>query len=75
MTEPDAKTFGAWTVVGFCDARTCKCALYRCVCGVVREVGVDALQSGQSVGCGCRQTPKAESSERARRLPDWRPQR
>ena len=52
-----AETSGAWRIIGFVD-RTAKRALCACACGQVREVGVEALASGQSQGCGCRQTPR-----------------
>ena len=83
MSEPDvgAQRHGRLIVIGFTD-RTAKRALCRCDCGNVREVGVETLRAGEARSCGCAPLSEAEvndlrreRSERARRIPDWRPGR
>src|SRR5271165_5857971 len=46
--------FGAW-VVARIDP-TGRRAIVVCKCGETRQVSVDALLSGESMGCGCRLT-------------------
>ncbi len=75
MSEPAIpRQFGAWTVVGFAD-RMGRHALCRCTCGAIRTIARDALESGESQGCGCTKTPSRHAPKRAPKLPDWRPQR
>ena len=52
--------YGAFALVAV-DA-TRKRATCVCICGEVRAVAVDALESGQSGGCGCRMTPSSAPS-------------
>ena len=54
--------FGAWRVVQV-DA-TGKRALVVCRCGVNRQIAIETLASGESLGCGCTLTPwpKARST-------------
>lgn len=56
--------FGHWQVLG-ADA-TGKRIACRCVCGVVRIVGVAALRSGACTSCGC-QKPTSEQRKASRR--------
>jgi hypothetical protein len=48
------RLYGAW-VVAAVDAFGRRATVV-CKCGVARQVSVDALWSGESVGCGCRLT-------------------
>jgi hypothetical protein len=48
--------FGAWSVIR-ADA-TGRRILVACKCSTVREVSREALESGESVGCGCGSTPR-----------------
>jgi len=67
-------TFGAWTTIK-ADS-TGRRVTVVCACPTVRLVALDALEAGESVGCGCVATPKLQvAKERVRRLPDWRPKR
>jgi hypothetical protein len=50
------QTFGAWVVARVDPSG--KRALVVCACGTAREVGAAALLKGESVGCGCRATPR-----------------
>jgi hypothetical protein len=43
--------FGSWTLIQTDSLG--KRALCRCICGAVREVSIEALESGVSRGCGC----------------------
>jgi hypothetical protein len=52
--------YGAFALVSV-DA-TRKRATCVCICGVVQAVAVDALESGQLGGCGCRMTPRSAQS-------------
>jgi hypothetical protein len=53
--DPLLGRFGAWTAIKT-DA-TGRRILCVCRCGAAHEVGRDALERGESVGCGCRLTP------------------
>jgi len=80
-----AATFGLqryahWSLLNYLPGRR---ALARCRCGTVRQLSVDAIESGTAAeSCGCvapskqqRQAQLAEMVESARRnmLHDWRP--
>jgi hypothetical protein len=61
MTTPvppvtELRRSGRWRVLGVDSVG--KRAACRCDCGVIREIALDALESGASLGCGCRMTPK-----------------
>ncbi len=43
--------FGSWTLIQTDSLG--KRALCRCACGAVREVSIEALESGATRGCGC----------------------
>jgi hypothetical protein len=45
----DATVFGAWEILKV-EGRV---ALAKCRCGVVRQMALEALQSGASDNCGC----------------------
>jgi hypothetical protein len=69
---------GHWLVLGVNGHR----AGCRCRCGVIREVSVDALASGQSTSCGCAppsadqiaETRKAKADQERRQIMrNWRP--
>jgi hypothetical protein len=51
-----AARYGAWTVIGASDplGRRVVC---RCACGETRTIAREALEAGDSLGCGCRLTP------------------
>jgi hypothetical protein len=55
---PADENFGHWQVLG-ADA-TGKRVACRCVCGVVRIVGVVALRSGACTSCGCQKPTSAQ---------------
>jgi hypothetical protein len=75
----DAK-IGFWRVLTIAHKR----CLAQCVCGQVREIGIEALESGASESCGCRPPSWAknhtinEAFQERRRLKnftDWKPLR
>jgi hypothetical protein len=81
MSAPDdlaGRRFAAWTSLG-ADA-TCKRIVCRCRCGAVRQVAIEALQSGQSLSCGCsplslrQHRALRDEAEQRQRLAavDWR---
>jgi len=53
-TVIEGAQFGAWAVVRL--DRTLKRGVCACVCGTVRELSIEALTNGFTVGCGCRLT-------------------
>jgi hypothetical protein len=53
MMADIGKAYGAWTIVG----RQGRGAWCWCLCGTTR-VAVEALEASESVGCGCRLTPR-----------------
>jgi len=60
ITPAIGANFGSWTVHAL--DRTRKRVLCRCACGAVRELGVTALITGQSLACGlCTATPRPKS--------------
>jgi hypothetical protein len=67
-------TFGSWALLSIDSAR--KRAACRCVCGTVRVVSIEALESGTSTSCGCQQLSAALREEAAQRRQqrnyDWR---
>src|SRR5208283_597911 len=58
--------FGAWVVARIDTSG--RRALVVCKCGEMRQVAIEALTAGESVGCGCRLTrhrpgyPQADSA-------------
>ena len=63
---------GRWRVLRIAHRR----ALCRCRCGGTHEVSFAALQSGDSLSCGCSALSlKNNTRDRVVRLPDWRPGR
>jgi hypothetical protein len=70
-----ATLFGSWAVLSIDSTR--KRAACRCVCGTVRMVSIEALESGTSTSCGCQQLSAALREEKAlrrrQRNYDWRP--
>ena len=50
------QTFGGWTALGL-DLGG-KWVLCRCACSAVRQVALAALNSVESLGCGCSSTPR-----------------
>jgi hypothetical protein len=63
------RRYGAWiTIRADATGRRILCA---CACGTVREVGLEALQSGQSQGCGCSRTFTAPKPPAANRAPGF----
>jgi hypothetical protein len=59
--EP-GQTFGAWTAIGADPSD--KRILCRCSCSTVRLIAREALENGETKGCGCRATPKAARTGR-----------
>ncbi len=57
--EPGAR-FGAWTALR--ADPTGKRVTCVCSCGTARQVALEALQSGESVGCGCAVTPRPRAA-------------
>jgi hypothetical protein len=51
--------FGAWTAIK--PDPTGKRISCVCACGTARQVAVDALFSGDSLGCGCAHTPRPKT--------------
>jgi hypothetical protein len=47
--------YGAWTLIGV-DALKRRAQVI-CVCGTQRQISVEVLKAGESLGCGCRETP------------------
>jgi hypothetical protein len=62
------RTFGLWTLIRL-DG-TAKRALCRCRCGTIREVALDALETGASKSCGCflSAKPQRRAADRAASL-------
>src|SRR5208337_1941522 len=60
------RLYGAW-VVAAVDAFGRRATVV-CKCGVARQIAIEALTAGESVGCGCRLTrhrpgyPQADSA-------------
>jgi hypothetical protein len=72
LAHASGARFGCWTVIG--SDPTGRRLWVRCICGAVRQVSRETLESGESVSCGCaRSKNRREPSPRP--LPDWRPQR
>jgi len=75
----EGRRYGAWVALR-ADA-TAKRVSCVCACGAVRQVAIDALESGMSRSCGCTPLSRAEVDAtrreiaQRRRLEDWRPQR
>jgi len=61
--EPSSR-FGAW-VVARVD-QTGRRATVVCKCGVARQVSVEVLISGASLGCGCLKTPRGNYPQKSR---------
>jgi hypothetical protein len=75
MSDLLAPQFGAWRVIG--SDPTGRRVWCRCKCGAIREVSREALELGESQGCGaCTATQAWHAPERPLRAPvDWRPKR
>ncbi len=52
----EGSRFGAWTAIR--ADPTGKRITCICSCGAARQIGLEALESGQSQGCGCNATPR-----------------
>ena len=57
-------TYGSWTIASVDPLG--KRATAQCACGTVAQISTDALTSGASSGCGCRQTPRPRSAPQSR---------
>ena len=49
MEATKGTVFGAWVIIGAEGRR----AWVRCRCGTMRQMALEALQSGESQSCGC----------------------
>jgi hypothetical protein len=58
----EAITFGAWTVRSVDESGRRAWAI--CRCGVVRQLALEALQSGESQSCGCINSRSTRAAQR-----------
>jgi len=62
-TPTTGARFGAWTLIGIDPLG--KRITARCDCGAIWQLGIGALEAGDTLGCGCALTPRPKRSPRS----------